>query len=735
MNGLPVIAAPAVATVALAVATAIPSVSLSETGATAGETFTATVSDTAGLLTATGAGVTDSGTTSLAVTGSLAQVNADLATLTDTEGGTAADTITLNATDSFGNAAVSDTIAVSVSGHPVPVITAPATFRLGLEVNSALAGLSLSETGAVAGGTFTETLADTSGVLTASGTGVSGSGTTALSITGTLARVNAALATLHDSDNNFMTDLLTLNATDSLGGIAAQRTVLVNVNGTPTLTTPVSAVLGVARPGAISGVSLAENGTTSGESFTVTLVDTAGLLSASGVGVSGAGTSSLTVTGSLVQVNAALATLADIDAATGSDTIIVNATDSLGGTATPASVAVTVNSLPTLAAPAAATVAQTVATAVPGVNLSEAGTTAGETFTVTLSDGAGLLSAIGATGVGTTSVSVTGTLAQVNAALATLQDTDASALAHSIVVSATDGFGNAAAAKSIAVTVSAHAVSVFAVPTALTAPTALTVGDGVSTAVVGVSLSETNAPVGEIFTATVADTNGLLAATGTGVTGSGTTTLTLSGSLAEVNAALATLRDTDATTPSDTLLLTAVDSLGGHATAATVAVTVNGLPVIAVPSAATLGFGITTAIGGVSLSESGNTTGETFTATLTDANGLLAASGAGVTGSGTTTLGVTGTLAQVNADLGTLTDTDGLDGERHDRRPGQRQPGCRRSKPGNLDCREPRHPGARERRQHGVLFAGRAANHRRSGCDRQRAWHRDPGIASLASRA
>jgi len=55
---------------------------------------------------------------------------------------------------------------------------------------------------------------------------------------------------------------------------------------------------------------LAENGTTSGESFTVTLVDTAGLLSASGVGVSGAGTSSLTVTGRFEQTQAALAQLA-----------------------------------------------------------------------------------------------------------------------------------------------------------------------------------------------------------------------------------------------------------------------------------------------------------------------------------------------------------------------------------------------------------------------------------------
>ena len=42
---------------------------------------------------------------SLTITGSLAQVNTDLATLRDTDSTAGADTITVNATDSFGNSA------------------------------------------------------------------------------------------------------------------------------------------------------------------------------------------------------------------------------------------------------------------------------------------------------------------------------------------------------------------------------------------------------------------------------------------------------------------------------------------------------------------------------------------------------------------------------------------------------------------------------------------------------
>ena len=90
---------------------------------------------------------------------------------------------------------------------------------------------------------------------------------------------------------------------------------------------------------AISGVSLAE----SGETFTATLADANGLLAATGVGVSGSGTTSLSIAGSLAQVNADLAQLLDRSG----HTITVNASDGLGGHATPAIIAVTVDPGPT----------------------------------------------------------------------------------------------------------------------------------------------------------------------------------------------------------------------------------------------------------------------------------------------------------------------------------------------------------------------------------------------------
>ena len=96
---------------------------MSESGSTSSEIFTVTVTDTHGNLSAntslTGGGGTitgtGSGTTSLTIIGSLSEVYSDLGTLTDTDSTAGSDTITVNASDSFGIAATQQTIAVTVN--------------------------------------------------------------------------------------------------------------------------------------------------------------------------------------------------------------------------------------------------------------------------------------------------------------------------------------------------------------------------------------------------------------------------------------------------------------------------------------------------------------------------------------------------------------------------------------------------------------------------------------------
>ena len=111
----------------------------------------------------------------------------------------------------------------------------------------------------------------------------------------------------------------------------------------------------------------------------------------------------------------------------------------------------------------------------------------------------------------------------------------------------------------------------------------------------------------------------------------------------------------------------------------TIAVTASGLPVITAPSTATVALNQATKITGVSLSENGSTSDESFTVTLSDGHGKLSATtsaeggGGSISGSGTTSLTITGSLSQVNADLATLSDTDPSSGFGHDHADGDGQ--------------------------------------------------------------
>ena len=123
------------------------------------------------------------------------------------------------------------------------------------------------------------------------------------------------------------------------------------------------------------------------------------------------------------------------------------------------------------------------------------------------------------------------------------------------------------------------------------------------------------------------------------------------------------------------------DAAGNPATSATRTMKVDETaPVIAVPGAQTLGFNKAMTISGVSLSESGNTDGETFTVTLADTHGnAVGDRNRRVRLRDDASLTITGTLSQVNSDLATLTVTDGTAGSDPDHAAGdrRRQQQCR----------------------------------------------------------
>jgi hypothetical protein len=88
-------------------------------------------------------------------------------------------------------------------------------------------------------------LADSSGPLAVSaidGISETGAGTTSLSLAGTMAGINAALALLTDTDGS-TADAITINASDAFSQTAARHSIEVSVAGLPVLAAPATATI------------------------------------------------------------------------------------------------------------------------------------------------------------------------------------------------------------------------------------------------------------------------------------------------------------------------------------------------------------------------------------------------------------------------------------------------------------------------------------------------------------
>jgi hypothetical protein len=110
-------------------------------------------------------------------------------------------------------------------------------------------------------------------------------------------------------------------------------------NASPTITVPGGQSITAGEETAITSVSIAESSLAPGETFTVTLTDSSGTLGATG-GSWSESDHTLTITGTLAQVNNDLRTLVDTQADAGTDMITIATTDSLGSSATEQTIAV-----------------------------------------------------------------------------------------------------------------------------------------------------------------------------------------------------------------------------------------------------------------------------------------------------------------------------------------------------------------------------------------------------------
>lgn len=304
-----------------------------------------------------------------------------------------------------------------------------------------------------------------------------------------------------------------------------------------------------------------------GETYTVQVHDTNGLLSLAGA--TGNGTNAITLTGALASQGVNL-TLDVTSAIAGSDQLVFDVTDSYGLSSTK-TVNLTINPLkPAISVAAGVTIDPNVPQAISGISLDEPNAVSGETYTVTVISAAGTLAATDGVVSGGT-LTLTGDLDTVNADLATLTDNEPAAGPATLLIGAVDSFGNIAPTQTADLTVNPRTPTV-------TAPGSLTIGPILVSPIPGITLSEPDLAAGETFTVTVSSATGQLAANdGSFADG----TLTLSGDVATVNADLATLTDYEPAEGTYPLVISAVDNFGYVAPAQTVDVGVIRLaPVI-----------------------------------------------------------------------------------------------------------------------------------------------------------
>ncbi len=546
-----VVNAPASVSVIAGSASALPG--LGFTDSQTDGTFTATVSDSTGLLaTAASEGVTGTGqnTTRLTLTGGFAAVNAALATLTyQGAASVSSDWLWVSATDPKGVQSLNHTV-VTVDPAPAPpppvvaaAVIAPANVSMTAGLACALSGISIADSQTT--GIFTATVSDSKGVLATTvtaGVASTGEDTTRLILTGGIGALNAALASLTYQGASPATDWLWVSANDPQGTQSLNHTV-VTVDPPPipkpappvavaTILAPATERFTAGSAGALSGVSVTDSQTTG--TMTVMVSDSAGLLStgvAAGVTAQGEGSAALTLTGSVDAINTDLATLTyQAAAARGADWLWISANTTLGNQVL-AHTVVTVTPAPAFAppvvkTPAGFTIGAGGASLLTGVSVTDS--QASPNLSVTVSDSTGLLqtSAVGGVttqGEATTSLTLTGSAAAIDTGLASLTyRAGASVGTDWLWVSGTDPNGMQG--------VSPVVVTVQSAPTPPT-----------------ISLSSVMLGLSDIATfvrATVSDQYGLLATTpqtGISATGEGSASLVLQGIASQVSAELATL--------------------------------------------------------------------------------------------------------------------------------------------------------------------------------------------------
>ena len=547
-----------------------------------------TLAQVTGLTFTVGDGTSD---VAMTFTGTVANVNSALARV-DYLGNanySGADTLNISVDDQ-GNTgaggAKTDTKSVAITvtaANDTPILTVPSAQSVNEDTLLSITGISIADVDA-ASGAVKITMSVASGRLTlAQITGLTftvGDGTSdaAMTFTGTLANINAAVARVDYLANTGYSgsDTLVLNVDDqgntgSGGAKTDSKSIVISVgavNNPPQLTLPGAQSVAEDTLLSITGISVTDADAASGllkitmsvAQGRLTLAQVTGLTFTLGDGTSDA---AMTFTGTLANINSALARVDYLGNANYSGADVLNLsvddqgnTGSGGAKTDTKSVAITVaavNDAPILTVPSAQSVNEDTLLSITGISIADVDAATG-VVRITMSVASGRLTLAQITGLtftvgdGTSDAAMTftGTLANVNAALARvdyLANTGYSG-SDTLVLNVDDqgntGSGGAKTdSKSIVISVGA-----VNNPPQLTLPGAQSVAEDTLLSITGISVTDADAASGLLKITTSVAQGRLTLAQVTGLAftvGDGTSdvAMTFTGTLANINSALA----------------------------------------------------------------------------------------------------------------------------------------------------------------------------------------------------
>ncbi|HLH98031.1 MAG TPA: NF038122 family metalloprotease [Xanthobacteraceae bacterium] len=248
----------------------------------------------------------------------------------------------------------SDVTLMKALGWTANVVTQTLPASLSGNENSPIALSGISIASAITGDTLTTTLAVSHGTITIGTPGsaqVTGNGSNSVSVVGTAAAINAALATANYNSNTdyYGGDSLSVTSTDGSGNTSGLNSSAINIADTAIIseTAPTSLTGNENTAISLAGVSIADS-PNSGDTLTTLLAVSHGTITVGSPGsaqVTGNGSASVKVVGSAAAINAALATTNYAGNAnySGSDSLSVTITDAGGRTSGASVVPITIN--------------------------------------------------------------------------------------------------------------------------------------------------------------------------------------------------------------------------------------------------------------------------------------------------------------------------------------------------------------------------------------------------------